>query len=177
MKAEISKVIPNPVDKTVQLDIQMAIGPGKIIVESFAGVGSTAEEAENDAMQNFVRSSFHPLISAFVSPDEQDEHAVRSEKLIGGVLRKLTSSDVVIRGTIPADRQKLMKWFGQFEAHLAFELLSLEHIGFGFISDRWRAKSWHVKLCWIIRSGLPCNLQCRKRTGFALKSFMASGIS
>lgn len=58
---------------SVRLDIELAISSRESVLESFAGLGSTPAEAEDDAFDNFCRSSFHVLAAAFYGHSEPDQ--------------------------------------------------------------------------------------------------------
>ena len=58
---------------SARLDIELAISSKEPLVESFAGLGSTPAEAEDDAFANFCRSSFHVLAAAFYGHSEPDQ--------------------------------------------------------------------------------------------------------
>jgi hypothetical protein len=58
---------------SARLDVELAISSKESLVESFAGLGSTSAEAEDDAFANFCRSSFHVLAAAFYGHSEPDQ--------------------------------------------------------------------------------------------------------
>lgn len=47
-----------------RLDVEVLLADERRILECFAGLGSSPDECQKDALQNFLQSSFHVLLSA-----------------------------------------------------------------------------------------------------------------
>lgn len=56
---------------SLQLDIEVMVEPETIIIESFAGWGSSAEEGLNNAFVNFVLNSLHVFLNAFCGQSDE----------------------------------------------------------------------------------------------------------
>src|SRR5262249_22461519 len=69
--AAIMRELPQTSALTVQLDVRLEVGPGRTIVESFAGIGVTREKAIADAVHNLIANSFHVLLAAFFRPEDE----------------------------------------------------------------------------------------------------------
>ena len=101
---------------SVQLDVRVQNASGRAIVESFAGLGTTADEAVADAMQNFVVNSFHVLLAAFFGVSGQQ---VAQEKWVsGGKPCRVTIGNVGVRGEPPVEGEALVAWFDHFTEKL-----------------------------------------------------------
>ena len=97
---------PDPEIRTpLQLDVRLAIGPRRTIVESFGGIGETREEGVRDAFHSFALSSLHVLLTAFFRAD--DGQVAQEEWLVGGRKARVTVGNVGIRGKPPA-RERVM---------------------------------------------------------------------
>lgn len=101
-----------PSKNAVQLDIklrsQQLLGD-RMLVESYAGVGETLEASIGDAFVKYLRSSSHPILSAFVNRNLEPEQ-VQWEQWMG----KEISWDVCYGPLLyisnpPTDFQKIIK--------------------------------------------------------------------
>jgi len=99
--------------RAVQLDVRVVISPGRLLIESFVGIGATREQAVLDAQQHFARNVFHVILAAFCQRDR--EQVIQEEWLINGQQRLATIGNVEIRGQLP---ESGMAWFRQFEDKL-----------------------------------------------------------
>jgi hypothetical protein len=81
---------------TAGLEVSMEPWNGRMLTESFAGLGATVEEAQRDALGNFARASLHVLLSAFLGTAH--EHVTFETWRVGGIDRKVILGDVVARG-------------------------------------------------------------------------------
>jgi|GEM_PF-654116 len=100
--ASVGGEFRQPAGMSVQLDVMFAFAPGRMIVESFGGIGETRETAIADALRSFAANSFHVLLAAFLRPgDEQAAQQVtREEWSIGGATRRVTLG-AALRGKPP----------------------------------------------------------------------------
>ncbi len=106
----------HPAARSVQLDVRLEIAPGRTLIESFAGMGETREQATGDALHNFTANTFHVLLAAFFRPD--DLQVTREEWVVGGRAARVTIGDAGLRGTPPVEGEPLIRWFGYFTAKL-----------------------------------------------------------
>src|SRR5262249_55783631 len=107
---------------SVQLDVRFEVAPGQTVIESFAGVGQTREQALADALQNFAANSFHVILAAFLERD--DAQVSKEEWSMGGRKRSVTVGNVGIRGKPPVQGAQLVGWFKLFEEKLKSEQLA-----------------------------------------------------
>ncbi|MFL5242164.1 MAG: DUF6348 family protein [Gemmataceae bacterium] len=114
--ASIVREMPQATGMSVQLDVLFEVAPDRTIIESFAGVGQTREQAIADALNNFAMNSFHVLLAAFLKPNE--EQVSEEEWTIAGRPRQVTIGDVGIRGKPPVQGEQLVGWFKPFEEKL-----------------------------------------------------------
>jgi hypothetical protein len=103
---------------SIQLDVRLQPWPGRLIVESFGGIGATLDDAVKDALSGFVRGSFHVLLSAFAGRRDDEEQVSRETWVLGGVPRDVTLGPAVVRGT-PPDGLPLSRWIDQLRDALA----------------------------------------------------------
>jgi hypothetical protein len=112
---EVVKERKHQLGWSVQLDVRIEIEPGRTIVESFAGLGETTDQALADAQHNFAVNSFHVILAAFFNPE--DEQVTREEWIVGGSNRVVTIGNIGVRGTLP-EGKSAAAWFEQFEEKL-----------------------------------------------------------
>jgi hypothetical protein len=115
--AVIVKETPHKASLSVQLDVRFEVAPGRTVVESFAGVGVTREEAVKDAIRNFTMNSFHVLLAAFLVPGD-DEQVGREEWTVGGRPSRVTVGNVGIRGRPPVSGAAVVAWYHVFEERI-----------------------------------------------------------
>ena len=101
---------------SVRLDVRLEIALGRIIVESFAGLGETRDEAVADALHNFTANSFHVFLAAFFRPN--DPQVTQEEWVIGGRTSRVTIGNMGIRGKLPAHSEHLPGFFKRLEDKL-----------------------------------------------------------
>jgi hypothetical protein len=68
---------------TARLVVELLIGKGQIIVESFAGVGEDEEKALMDAVENFCNNSLHVFLAAFWNHIEPEQVTVEKWQING----------------------------------------------------------------------------------------------
>jgi hypothetical protein len=116
MKAKAAIVQQNsqPSSFTIQLDIILALASGQVIVESFAGIGQTCEQAIGDGLENFIVNSFHVLLAAFFLAADDDQ-VTKEEWMISGVNYQATIGNACIRGKLPIQLDQLSDYFTRFQ--------------------------------------------------------------
>ncbi len=105
----------------VQLDVIFEVGLDKIICESCAGIGSSAEEAIANSFNSFVRNTFHTIFAAFFSKD-YDDQVLRDKWLINSAPYDVISSQIGIRGKKPDGLS--VQWVEQFEDTIKKQMLN-----------------------------------------------------
>ncbi len=105
---------PTSTTKNIQIDIYVALESGRILVESFAGIGETKEDAIVDGIHNFTINSFHVLLAAFYV-DEDDDQVEKEKWKINGQMRRVTIGNIGIRGTTPIPDSPPTEWFQSLE--------------------------------------------------------------
>jgi hypothetical protein len=59
--------------ETTRLVVELRVGAGQTIIESFAGVGQDAASAARDALENFCNGALHVFLAAFWNHIEPDQ--------------------------------------------------------------------------------------------------------
>jgi hypothetical protein len=83
----------------VQLDVRFQIGPGRVLVESCAGVGDSVDAAFQDAIQSFADNALHVLLAAFARVGEDKVRKLRWNS--GASVFRALLGDVTVRGAPP----------------------------------------------------------------------------
>jgi len=97
---------------SLQLDIYVQICIGRVVIESFAGMGESKEEAISDALNNFTQNSFHVILTAFCAAPEQ---AIQQKNwTIGRKPRQVTIGNIGVRGQYPEQVISHTEWFRRF---------------------------------------------------------------
>jgi hypothetical protein len=120
MRAQ-ARIFDPPVTETIQLDVDLEIWPGWLLVESFAGyagLGKDRAASIANAFEAFALASLPVLLSAFLLPRPL-AGVDREEWLINGRPRILTLGTVLHRGQ-NADPS----WFADFEKAIKTSALS-----------------------------------------------------
>lgn len=107
---------------SLQLDVRLEIGPERMIVESFSGVGDSRESAARNAFQSFAANTFHVLVAVFFASD--CTHVTREEWVLGGRNCRVTNGGVGVKGRPPVDGEGLFEWYRHFEAKIREQRLS-----------------------------------------------------
>ena len=108
-RATIGQEIPRPNGTSVQLDVFFELWPGRTLIESCGGFGTTRDDAIRDAMGNFAASALHVLLDAFGSP--QGEQVIRETWTVGGKPRRVTLGHCTVRGRPPGSDGVPVEWF------------------------------------------------------------------
>ena len=101
---------------TCRLDVHFTLPGGETVLESFAGVGDGFDGARGDALQNFVRGSFHVLLRGLLIGGA-DEQVDVEEWRVGGERAVATIGAVTSRGVGP-DGNVPTAWFTTLEAEI-----------------------------------------------------------
>lgn len=115
---------------SLQLDIRFDLAPGRQIIESFAGLGITPEDALQDAFQNFARCSLPVLLAALFNHSHPS--VVVEEWQIGGEKRHIVIGDLTIKTLHPkSDLETLQStlntlWATQVEPQIKHLVLGPE---------------------------------------------------
>jgi hypothetical protein len=118
LRAAVVSVRPNQAFVSAQVDVHLLLWPGRILIESFGGFGQSAEEAWRDGLKNFLNSSLHVLLAAFLTPGRPDELITRETWAISGRPRQVTVGSMVVRGKPPAGWPEL-EFFHEFQRELS----------------------------------------------------------
>ena len=97
--------------QSIQLDVVLHYGI-KPIIESFSGLGDDKMAMVENAVQNFIVSTFHILLSVFFS-DEFDNQVEKERWQIGGRQFEMTIGDFVSRGEVP--KTLGTAWFDEYQ--------------------------------------------------------------
>lgn len=132
ISAEIVEVIENPKALSIQLDVRVCISSEKVIVESFAGIGSDIPRAVMNALENFCLNSLHVFLVSFWKQATKDmvtveQWEIKGQKwkaVIGNFgIRNLGADPItipdelfptikkLIRNTLPSDDLCWMRFF------------------------------------------------------------------
>lgn len=96
-----------------QIDVRVVLPDARILIESFSGLGADRAAMFRDALESFVRSSFHVLLCALITATPDDQVDVE-EWIVGGTRYRAFIGDVVSRGRPPGGRPPT-DWFPDFE--------------------------------------------------------------
>ena len=107
---------PRPNFITVQLDVRLDLGDGRVLIESFMRMGTSRDKAVGDSFQNFTINSFHVLLRAFFAPS--DEQVTTEEWNIAGKQRRVVVGNLGMRGTPPVPEKMPVEWFPTVESKL-----------------------------------------------------------
>ncbi|WP_145374673.1 DUF6348 family protein [Symmachiella dynata] len=115
--AIVREMQPSSNVTSIQIDVYLRVDPDRILMESFAGIGLTKDEAITDGIQNFVANSFHVLLAAFYRDGDDDQ--VETEQWdINGQSRRVTIGNMGIRGTVPNPDEPPTAWFKALESQI-----------------------------------------------------------
>jgi hypothetical protein len=120
--ALVVREIQHQAAMSIQLDVRFEIAPRQIIVESFAGIGSTRDEAILDAVKNFTTSSLHVLLAAFFR--QPSEQITQEEWLVHGSRQLATIGPIIGRGPIPQGGDAAPGWFQHLVTSIQAERLN-----------------------------------------------------
>jgi len=100
--------------RTCQLDLYLEMPDGQVLVESFAGMGEDRRRAVGNALESFIRSSFHVILRGLLREGEDEQVEVEQWDVRG---RRYTATigGVTSRGTHP-DGQVPTGWFPELES-------------------------------------------------------------
>jgi hypothetical protein len=85
---------------TAQVQVDFAIESPRLkgvpLVDSFAGVGNTRDEAETNAAGKFLQGSFHAIASALTSHDRKTEQVEWQERTVGDQTWRVCAGPVLM---------------------------------------------------------------------------------
>ena len=73
IQAEAVSERQHPDAVVVQFDVRMFVGFGRMMIESFAGMGKTRDAAIRNAIEAFAAGTFHVVLHAFFRRDEHGQ--------------------------------------------------------------------------------------------------------
>ena len=105
-----------------QVDVLVIVADGRVLIESFSGIGATRAEMLRDAFESFAGSSFHVILRGLIK-NERDDQVDIERWQVSGVQYDAFIGGVTSRGTPPGGRPPTA-WFETFEkvvrsAHLS----------------------------------------------------------
>ena len=118
--AAVVREIPHPNAVVIQLDVRVFVGFGRMVLESFGGVGVTRQDAVADAISAFAAGSFHVILAAFFdrATDQVDVEewpaAERTRRVILGPLQARGKSELV-RDFLPRVAEKIRERFARLD--------------------------------------------------------------
>jgi hypothetical protein len=120
-RAAVVNETPHPPDMLViQLDVCVFIGFGPPVMESFAGIGRTRDEAIHNAFAAFAQGSLHVLLAAAFKPsDENDPQVDREQWTIDEVPRDVIIGGAIYKGLGELPKTLDLRWVEQFREQLA----------------------------------------------------------
>jgi Family of unknown function (DUF6348) len=83
IRAAFTPVESRPNGASARLDVEFTVSDRYVPVESFAGLGTSAEDAAKSALDNFCRSSLHVALAALYGQVDLDQVAIERWQLSG----------------------------------------------------------------------------------------------
>lgn len=115
LAASVVREMPSPEGTfNLQLDFYVDLPDGRLLIESFAGLGTSRVDAINDGFQNYVSNSFHVILSTisdFVNADQVDTE----EWTINGRTRNVLIGGMGIRRITYAEFTPPTEWFSTIQ--------------------------------------------------------------
>jgi hypothetical protein len=102
MSASVVQRTPAEKGISIQLEIRLELWPGRLMTETFEGIGPSEVEALGDAIRNFSLGSLHVLLAAFFGI-RYDDLVSGDHWMVGGVRRDVVVSRETRRGVVPKD--------------------------------------------------------------------------
>ena len=103
-------------ERLVQLDVEVELWAGRILGESFVGMGTSPIEARQSAYQSFASGSLHVLLGALLNAP--CEHIKVEEWTVGGIPRRVFLGQVVAR-TMGEEEAPQPEWFDSLKSAVA----------------------------------------------------------
>jgi len=101
----------------LQLDFYVALPDGRLLIESFAGLGTSRAEAIKDGVQNYVSNSFHAILSSVSDVADSDQVEIE-EWEIDGRKRKVVVGGMGIRRFTDAEFNPPTGWFATVQKQI-----------------------------------------------------------
>lgn len=103
LAASVVRQFPSPTGTVnLQLDFYVSLPDGRLLIESFAGLGTSKQDAIKDGLHNYVSNSFHVILSSIfevantdqVETQEWTVNQRQRNVVIGGMgIRRFTDSE------------------------------------------------------------------------------------
>ena len=124
LAASVVREMPSP-EGTVnlQLDFYVNLPDERLLIESFAGLGTSRDEAIKDGFRNYVSNSFHVILS-LISDVANTDQVENEEWTINGRKRNVVIGGMGIRRFTDAEFNPPTEWFSAVQKQV--ELLPLD---------------------------------------------------
>ena len=118
LAASVVREMPSP-EGTVnlQLDFYVDLPDGRLLIESFAGLGTSRNEAIKDGFQNYVFNSFHVILST-ISDVANTDQVETEEWTINGRKRNVLIGGMGIRRFTDAEFTPPTEWFSTVQKQI-----------------------------------------------------------
>lgn len=83
IRGEVVDRKQHPNNLVVQIDISLLLSDGRILCESFAGIGEDEKSAIGNGLTNFLSGSFHVLLNAFYFQQNDEQVSVENWEING----------------------------------------------------------------------------------------------
>lgn len=118
LAASVVREMPSPGGTVnLQLDFYVDLPDGRLLIESFAGLGTSKEEAINDGIQNYVSNSFHVILSS-ISAGANSDQVETEEWTINGRQRNVIIGGMGIRRFTDAEFDPPTEWFSTVQTEI-----------------------------------------------------------
>lgn len=118
LAVSVVREIPSPEGTvTLQVTFYVDLPDGRLLIESFAGVGTSKEAATKDAFLNYVSNSFHVILAAIT--DVTNTNQVETEEwTISGRNRTVVIGAMGIRRFTKAELNPPTEWFSMVQQEI-----------------------------------------------------------
>ena len=116
--ASVVREMPSP-EGTVnlQLDFYVDLPDGRLLIESFAGLGTSRDEAINDGFRKYVSNSFHVILFS-ISATAKTDQAEIEQWAINGQERNVVIGGMGIRRFTDAKFNPPTEWFSAVQKQI-----------------------------------------------------------
>jgi len=124
LAVNVAREIPSP-EGTVnlQLNFYVDLPDGRLLIESFAGIGKSKDSAIQDGFHNYVTNSFHVILSS-ISDIADAQQVVSEEWTINGRKRNVLIGQMGIRRFSDTEFDPPTEWISTVQKQV--ELLPLD---------------------------------------------------
>jgi hypothetical protein len=113
-RAAVAQETPHPNALVIQLDVIVSVMFGRVLVESFAGIGATRAAAIANALESFTANSLHVILSVFFNRGL--DQVEREEWLVSGLRRSVTFGGAQYRFFGQRPEQFDLAWMTQLRS-------------------------------------------------------------